>query len=81
MAYNLYLKQDRRLLGSISDTDYQFLQDNLEEEGISDTDYTISQLMLEFLRGSGLSEALDTLLASALGEADDVEIVFERSDT
>ena len=80
MPYALFLKQDRRPLGDISDADYQFLQDNLEEESISDTDYTISRLTLEFMRGSGMSDHLAGLLTAALGDADEVEIVFEPRD-
>lgn len=77
MPYALYLKKDRRPLGDISDLDYQYLQDNLEEESVSDTDYTISRLTLDFMRGSGLPAGLAAILEAALGDADEVEIVFE----
>jgi len=80
MPYALYLKQDRRPLGDISDADYQFLQDNLEEESVSDTDYTISRLTLDFMRGSGLSDHLAAILTAALGDADEVEIIFEARE-
>jgi hypothetical protein len=77
MPYALLLKKDRRPLGDISDADYQFLQDNLEEESVSDTDYTISRLTLDFMRGSGISDHLAAVLTAALGDLDEVEIVFE----
>lgn len=80
MPYALFLKKDRRPLGDISDADYQYLQDNLEEESVSDTDYTISRLTLDFMRGSGLSTQLDAILTAALGDLDEVEIVFEPRD-
>ena len=76
MPYALSFKSDHRPLGDISDLEFQFLEDNLEEESVSDTDYTISRLTLEFLRGSGISDHLAALLTAALGDADEVEIEF-----
>ncbi len=75
--YALYVKADHHYLGDISDEELQFLVDNLEEEGINDTDYDLSRLTLEYLRGNGLSPRLAQLLEGALGDQDDVEIVYE----
>jgi processive 1,2-diacylglycerol beta-glucosyltransferase len=75
--YALYTKSDRRFLGDISDEELQFLVDNLEEESLDDTDYDLSRLTLEYLRGNGLSPRLAQLLDGALGDQDDVEIVYE----
>ncbi len=75
--YALYIKADHHYLGDISDEELQFLVDNLEEEGINDTDYDLSRLTLEYLRGNGLSPRLAQLLEGALGDQDDVEIVYE----
>ena len=80
MAYALYLKSDRRYLGDISDAELNFLRDNLEEESLTDTDYAISRLTLEYLRGNGLDPHLAGLLDSALGDADEVEIVYEAKE-
>lgn len=79
MPYRLFLKSDRRPLGEISDAELQFLQDNLEEESLTDTDYALARLTVEFLRGNGMSANLAQILDGALGEADEVEIVFEPS--
>jgi len=76
MPYALYLKEDRRHLGDISDAELEFLRNNLEEEGLTDTDYAISRLTLEYLRGNGIDAHLAQLLDSALGAADEVEIVY-----
>ena len=75
--YALYVKADRRYIGDISDDELKFLVDNLEEESLEDTDYDLSRLTLEYLRGNGLSPRLAQLLDTALGDQDDVEIVYE----
>jgi processive 1,2-diacylglycerol beta-glucosyltransferase len=75
--YALYVKADHRYIGDISDDELKFLVDNLEEESLEDTDYDLSRLTLEFLRGNGLSPRLAQLLDTALGDQDDVEIVYE----
>jgi len=75
--YALYVKADHRYLGDISDDELKFLVDNLEEEGLDDTDYDLSRLTLEYLRGNGLSPRLAQLLEVALGDQDDIEIVYE----
>lgn len=75
--YALYVKADHRYIGDISDDELKFLVDNLEEESLVDTDYDLSRLTLEYLRGNGLSPRLAQLLDTALGDQDDVEIVYE----
>lgn len=75
--YALYVKSDHRYIGDISDEELQFLIDNLEEEGLEDTDYDLNRLTLEYLHGNGLSPRLAQLLESALGDQDDVEVVYE----
>ncbi len=75
--YALYVKADHRYLGDISDDELKFLVDNLEEESLIDTDYDLSRLTLEYLRGNGLSPRLAQLLDTALGDQDDIEIVYE----
>jgi hypothetical protein len=75
--YALYVKADRRYIGDISEEELQFLRDNLEQESLDDTDYDLNRLTLEYLRGNGLSPRLAQLLDSALGDQDDIEIVYE----
>jgi processive 1,2-diacylglycerol beta-glucosyltransferase len=75
--YGMYVKSDHRYLGDISDDELKFLVDNLEEEGLDDTDYDLSRLTLEYLRGNGLPPRLAQLLDTALGDQDDIEIVYE----
>ena len=75
--YALFVKADHRYLGDISEDELKFLVDNLEEESSEDTDYDLSRLTLEYLRGNGLSPRLAQLLDTALGDQDDIEIVYE----
>lgn len=74
--YDLMRKADGSPLGEIAEEEMQFLRDNLEEESLTDVDYAISRLTLEYLRGIGLSPRLAQLLQDALGDQDEVEIVY-----
>ena len=74
--YELMRKADGSPLGEIAEEEMQFLRDNLEEESLTDDDYAISRLTLEYLRGNGLSPHLAQLLQDALGDQDEVEIVY-----
>jgi hypothetical protein len=78
--YALFRKSDQQPLGEISEAEMQFLRDNLEEESLTDDDYTISRLTLEYLRGNGMDPHLAQLLEAALGDQDDVEIVYQASE-
>lgn len=78
--YDLYRKSDNRYLGQVSEADLQFLRDNLEEETLTDDDYTITRMTLEFLRGNGLPTSLADVLAAALGNEDEVEIVYRAKE-
>ncbi len=79
--YALYTKVDRRLLGEIGDDDMQFLRDNLEEESLTDVDYTLTRMTVEYLRENGMSPRLAQVLEAALGDQDEVEIVYEQKES
>ncbi len=72
-------KETGTLLGTISEQDLQFLIDNLEEEWAEDTDYYINRATIEMLKKRGASTGLVSLLESALGERDGIEIQWSRS--
>lgn len=74
----LFRKADNTALGTISEDEFQFLKDNLEEESLTDEDYTLDKLTLEYLRGNGMSAHLFQLLAAALGEQDEIEIRYAK---
>ena len=60
-------------LGSISDEDFQFLQDQLEEESSDDTDYYINRTELEILKENG-PPGLIRMLEEAMGDRDGIEV-------
>jgi len=71
-------KESGSLLGSISEEELQFLIDNLEEEWDGDTDYYLNRTTIEMLKDSGADKRLLELLEGALGDREDVEIVWEK---
>jgi hypothetical protein len=44
---SLHDEDSSQLIGTISESQLQFLIDELEEEGVEDQDYTITPLLLE----------------------------------
>ena len=72
-------KETGSLLGSISDEDLQFLIDNLEEEWKEDADYYLNRATLDMLKSQGASVPLMSLLDTAIGDKDAVEIEWSRA--
>ena len=75
----LYLKNDNRHLGHITDHELEFLIAQLEEEDSQDEDYTIDRMTLDYLKAHGLSADLAKLLEAVLGDKDEVEIRYTAS--
>lgn len=70
-------KNTGNTLGTISREELQFLVDQLEEESSRDTDYFIDQATIDLLTEAGASEALVSLLQSAVGTSDGIDIVWQ----
>lgn len=68
-----------QMIGSISEADLQYLIDHLEEEHGEDKDYWLNRAELEVLAEKGADPAMIEMIEAALGENDDVEIIWERS--
>lgn len=66
-----------RVIGQISDAQLQFLIDQLEEEHEKDQDYFVDHDTLEMLADRGCDPALLDLLRGALGEGQELDIVWE----
>jgi hypothetical protein len=66
-------------IGTISDEQLRFLQDQLEEESPSDQDYWIDPPTLDALREAGADEALVKLLESAIGGREGCEVRWDRT--
>ena len=71
-------KDTGKELGAISEEQFQFLQGQLEEESLEDTDYWLNRDEVQVLAENGADPALITLLNSALGDGDEVEVTWER---
>ena len=75
---NLREKDTNRSLGSISEVQFQFLVDQLEEESMEDNDYAISSTLLDLFESQGADPELVSMLRDALGERDEIEIVWSK---
>lgn len=79
MGVRISDKSNGRMIGEISDQDFQFLVDQLEEESSRDTDYFVDQATVEILQAAGGSASLVSLLTAAVGSTDGVDITWQRS--
>lgn len=74
----LYDKKTNALLGTMTDADVQSLVDVLEEEDSRDVDYFIDDATVDILEVNGASEALLTLLRTAIGATEGVDVRWEK---
>jgi processive 1,2-diacylglycerol beta-glucosyltransferase len=74
----LHEKSTRKLLGTISEAQLQFLIDQLEEEWLEDHDYSITTLLLDAFEADGADPELIAVLRNALGGQAEIEIVWSR---
>ena len=75
----VYNNATGELLGEITDTELQFLIDQLEEESLEDKDYYLNRATLESFEKKGGDPAMMKVLWKALGDDDGVEIRWSRS--
>jgi pimeloyl-ACP methyl ester carboxylesterase len=78
-TYTLYKNTTDVLLGNISGAQLQFLVDNLEEEFLEDRDYAITNLTVDYLGARGADPELTTLLLQALGDSEEITIIWKRA--
>ena len=72
-------KATDRLLGSITEAELEYLEEMLEEESTRDRDYYLTEATISLLGTDGrATDHLLTLLRSALGTAESVEIRWNR---
>ena len=77
MVY-LYNKSTGELLGEISESELQFLIDQMEEESMEDKDYSITNLEIEYFAQHGADSQLVTLLRKAIGKQNEVVIQWSQ---
>ena len=63
-------------VGTITEQQLKFLTGQMEEENVDDMDYWLHREQLEVMRANGAEEGLLTVLAAALGTAEEVEITW-----
>jgi hypothetical protein len=63
-------------VGEISEEQLDMLVDNLEEEWPEDRDYYINRAMIDMLKTRGADSVLLHLLSEALGNRDEVDILW-----
>ena len=63
-------------VGELSEEQLDFIVDNLEEEWPEDRDYYINRQMLEMLKARGADPTLLRLLTQALGDREEVDILW-----
>ena len=75
----LHDKNTNKLIGEINEKQLQFLIDELVEEDSTDQDYYINQDQLDQLEKKGADETLIQMLRDALGNKDDMDIIWSKS--
>ncbi|MCE0555538.1 MULTISPECIES: hypothetical protein [unclassified Motilimonas] len=72
-------KETNVLLGELTESQLQFLIDQLEEEDSADQDYWISPAQLELFKDEGADHALLVLLETAIAGTDGVEVIWQKA--
>ena len=70
----IYKKQTNELLGRITEEQFKFLADHLEEESADDRDYYIERETVDQFENEGADHALVELLRASMLPGDSVEI-------
>jgi hypothetical protein len=75
---DIYNADTNQLIGNITEADLQVLIDGLEEESTKDQDYFIDAATIDVLGDGRATDHLLSVLRTALGSSDGVEIRWER---
>lgn len=75
----IFDKQTGQSVGSLTDEQFQFLADSLEEESRQDDDYYVNRATVDILEEQGAPPELVAVLRSALGSQEETEIRWQRS--
>ncbi|HEX6967151.1 MAG TPA: hypothetical protein VF166_15280 [Gemmatimonadaceae bacterium] len=74
----LYNEATGAAVGTITDAQFRFLMNELEEESLEDRDYYISRDTIEMLAQDGADAALLATLRQALGPREGAELRWRR---
>lgn len=75
----LRIKGSGEYIGTLSESQLQYLIDELEEEHSQDQDYWLHRSQVEIFKEKDAEPALVEMLEKALGGHDDVEVIWEKS--
>ncbi len=73
----LFDAQSDELIGEITEEQFDFIQNNLEEEEVGDVDYYINLMTLDMFEAEGADSELVALLRKAMGEREDMDLRWE----
>jgi len=62
------------VIGTVTEEQFKFLQDQLEEEGMEDLDYWFDADTLDMLTEEGADKAMIELLRKALGKREEMTV-------
>ena len=74
----VYSPKDDSIIGTLTESQLQFLMDNMEEESLEDQDYAITAMTLAYFEELGADPALLDMLRQALGNQEELVIRWER---
>jgi len=74
----LYNKENKSFIGTITEEDLLLLEKILVEESETDTDYFINPDTIDLIEDSKASPELISLLRSAIGQSDGIEISWKK---
>ena len=74
----LYDLSTNILIGEVTEAQFQFLLDNLEEESTDDQDYYLNQATLDMLEGAGGDPDLMAILRQGMGNREEMDIRWVR---
>ena len=74
----LYDLSTNALIDEITEAQFQFLVDNLEEESTDDQDYYLNQATLDMLEEAGGDPDLMAILRQGMGNREEMDIRWVR---
>jgi hypothetical protein len=78
MPYQLIDAADGRVLGPVTDEQFQDLADSLEEDSLADQDYYLNLDTVEMLEERNVAEGLVAVLKAALGDRAEMDITWQE---
>jgi hypothetical protein len=76
---HLLNKKTGAIIAEITESQLQFLEDQLEEESLEDQDYAITSMTLDYFVELNADPLLLDLLRTALGDQSELIILWQRS--